>query len=457
MRCTNTRRKCDYLIAKEAQDDDGYASALEGFTKDRSHVQEMQRTGSDDSKALTSWTKSRSMQQLPIQYQLAKVCKLAPKASSDVNLPNKASPSPRIGSKDDLEAEIAASSSAPSEHSETSSHPPRTPALADTKATRLADEFELLACAPCDDHDAWMSKQRLLKRMKRLSSGSIHKRTLSQSIGSDTDDEDVKPYDANEIGASASGLRRLRRKTGKRLSLIFDDPPQRIVECDESESREDEVVQERIPDMEEMLMLALPYYEMDTDAAAIAKPPIQRPKHERVFCQLCNEGFRGVRELSRHHDRQHKGLVEKWVCIEPEDGINTQFEPSGLVGLATFALQASVALYKTVNSFNSHQEHVHDFAGETSALSGVLGSLTETITSTDLDLATLEVPLQRCGKACEEFEQEIQKCSQRSGGSRASFRDWARLRYMGDDIDSFRRVLSRYKMTISIALSDANL
>ncbi|OBT61738.1 hypothetical protein VE03_09170 [Pseudogymnoascus sp. 23342-1-I1] len=165
----------------------------------------------------------------------------------------------------------AASSRPPSSHSSSSSdssshqHTPPTPAPADAKATRLADEFELLACAPRDDHDAWLSKQRLLKRMKRLSSGSIHKRTLSQSIGSETDDEDIKPYDANEIGASASGLRRLRRKTGERLSLIFDDPPQRIVECEEPESGEDEVVQERIPDMEEMLMLALPYYEMDTD------------------------------------------------------------------------------------------------------------------------------------------------------------------------------------------------
>ncbi|KFZ10033.1 hypothetical protein V501_05363 [Pseudogymnoascus sp. VKM F-4519 (FW-2642)] len=166
-------------------------------------------------------------------------------------------------------SDAASSRGAPSEHSSSSStssqHTPPTPFPADTKATRLADEFELLACAPRDDHDAWMSKQRLLKRMKRLSSGSIHKRTLSQSIGSETDDEDIKPYDANEIGASASGLRRLRRKTGERLSLIFDDPPQRIVECEEPESGEDEVVQERIPDMEEMLMLALPYYEMDTD------------------------------------------------------------------------------------------------------------------------------------------------------------------------------------------------
>ena len=131
---------------------------------------------------------------------------------------------------------------------------------------------------------------------------------------------------------------------------------------------------------------------------------------------------------------------------------------SGLVALATFAFQASVALYETVNSFQSHQQRVRDLAEESSALSGVLGSLTETISdSADLDLSALKIPLRRCGKACEEFEQEIKKCSSRSGGSRASFRDWARLRYMGEDIDGFRRVLSGYKLTITVALSDANL
>jgi hypothetical protein len=131
---------------------------------------------------------------------------------------------------------------------------------------------------------------------------------------------------------------------------------------------------------------------------------------------------------------------------------------SGLVALATFAFQSSVALYETVNSYHSHQQRIRDLAEETSALSGVLGSLTETISaSTDLDLSALEIPLRRCGKACQEFEQEIKKCSLRSGGNRASFRDWARLRYMGEDVDGFRRVLSGYKMTITIALSDVNL
>jgi hypothetical protein len=137
----------------------------------------------------------------------------------------------------------------------------------DTKTTMLADEFENLDCNPREEHEVWLRHQRALKRRKRLSSGSIHKRTLSQSIGSETDDEDIKPYDANEVGSSASGLRRLRRKTGERMSLIFDDPPQRIVELDEPDSGDEDTRSQRIPDLTEgeVLMHALPYYEPDTD------------------------------------------------------------------------------------------------------------------------------------------------------------------------------------------------
>jgi hypothetical protein len=64
---------------------------------------------------------------------------------------------------------------------------------------------------------------------------------------------------------------------------------------------------------------------------AIAKTPYQRPKHERVscaFCTECPEGFRGQHELGRHHDRQHKEIVKKWVCVDPADGvINPIFRP----------------------------------------------------------------------------------------------------------------------------------
>jgi hypothetical protein len=131
---------------------------------------------------------------------------------------------------------------------------------------------------------------------------------------------------------------------------------------------------------------------------------------------------------------------------------------SGLLTLAGFAFQASITLYKTLQSFQFHPKQLRDLNEELEALSGVLGSLTETVNATtDVDLSALDLPLLRCGNACKEFEQEIMKCSSRSGGSRTSFRDWAKLRYMGDNIDGFRQLLAGYKSTINIALMDANL
>jgi hypothetical protein len=128
---------------------------------------------------------------------------------------------------------------------------------------------------------------------------------------------------------------------------------------------------------------------------------------------------------------------------------------SGLLTLATVAFQSSVALYQTIESFQSHLTRVRGLLEETEALTGVLQSLTETIRTTDLDLSALELPLRRCGSACTEFGQELIKCSARSGGSRTSFRDWAKLRYMGDNIDGFRQLVAGYKSTIVIALTDA--
>ncbi|KIM95852.1 hypothetical protein OIDMADRAFT_133734 [Oidiodendron maius Zn] len=110
-----------------------------------------------------------------------------------------------------------------------------------------------------------------------------------------------------------------------------------------------------------------------------------------------------------------------------------------LLSLATVAFQSSVALFKTVQSFRYHPKCIHELGEELEALSGVLGSLVETISATtDVDLLALEVPLLRCGKVCREFEQEIIKCSSWSSSNRTSFRDWTKLKYIEDDIYSFR-------------------
>ncbi|KAH7370315.1 hypothetical protein BKA65DRAFT_488158 [Rhexocercosporidium sp. MPI-PUGE-AT-0058] len=85
---------------------------------------------------------------------------------------------------------------------------------------------------------------------------------------------------------------------------------------------------------------------------------------------------------------------------------------SGLLALAGFAFQASITLYQTVQSFKFHPKQLRDLKEELEALSGVLGSLTETVSATtDVDLSALDLPLLRCGNACKEFGQEIMSCN----------------------------------------------
>ena len=131
---------------------------------------------------------------------------------------------------------------------------------------------------------------------------------------------------------------------------------------------------------------------------------------------------------------------------------------SGLVGLGTAACGGVVSLYKLIQSFRHHPKHVRDLMQGLEELQGILQQLTKTVESDiGIDLSAIELPLQRCINACKEFEQEILKCSSRSSGDRTSFQDWAKLRYMGDNIDGFRRQLSGYQLTIGVALADANL
>lgn len=130
---------------------------------------------------------------------------------------------------------------------------------------------------------------------------------------------------------------------------------------------------------------------------------------------------------------------------------------SGLLALATFALQSSKSLYQAVESFQSNGRTIRELREELEALDGVLQSLYQAAAKSNSDLTGLKLPLFRCGKACRDFEAMIIKCTAHSGGSRTSFRDWAKLKYMGDDIIGFKNMLAGYKSTISIALGDANL
>ena len=130
---------------------------------------------------------------------------------------------------------------------------------------------------------------------------------------------------------------------------------------------------------------------------------------------------------------------------------------SGIVALAAFAFKSSKFLFEAINNVRNNSRVVRELKNENESLTLVLKSLCETVAKSDVEMVALELPLLRCGKACEEFGAAIKKSTAHSTDSRASFRDWTRLRYMGDDIAGFRNTLASYKSTISIALADFNM
>lgn len=130
---------------------------------------------------------------------------------------------------------------------------------------------------------------------------------------------------------------------------------------------------------------------------------------------------------------------------------------SGLLALAVFAFNSSVSLYQAVESFRSNQRTIRELKEELEALNGVLQPLQDEAANSNSSLEGLKLPLLCCGKACKDFEALIVRCTEHSDGSRTSFRDWAKLKYMGADIAGFKNMLAGYKSTISIALGDANL
>jgi hypothetical protein len=115
------------------------------------------------------------------------------------------------------------------------------------------------------DFQKFLVRSRLEKRRKRMSSGSIGKRSITESIGSDTDMEDLKVQylDASQAGSSA---RRLRRKLGNRQSLQFQDPPlPRIDQADEPNTSDDEF-------LDDEALKELPYYTLDYITMEVDSP-----------------------------------------------------------------------------------------------------------------------------------------------------------------------------------------
>ena len=131
---------------------------------------------------------------------------------------------------------------------------------------------------------------------------------------------------------------------------------------------------------------------------------------------------------------------------------------SGVSALVITTLQVLITLQKTISSYRGHKKSVCDLLDEILALTQVLSKLDETVAvDNGKDFSALEFPLRRCKLTCKALYDELMRCLSRSSDSRTSFRDWVRLKFMGEDIDGTRRQLAEFKMTIQIALADANL
>ncbi|KFY45318.1 hypothetical protein V494_01008 [Pseudogymnoascus sp. VKM F-4513 (FW-928)] len=113
--CIRSGRTCSFRRAHivSADDDGKQVSETEGsgFTKDRSHVQEMQMPGSDDN-TVSSRAIRASRRQREIKYQLAKASVLGIEAISDVNLSNEASPPLSTNLEEDSDTKSESSVSA---------------------------------------------------------------------------------------------------------------------------------------------------------------------------------------------------------------------------------------------------------------------------------------------------------------------------------------------------------
>ncbi|SPJ89680.1 uncharacterized protein FTOL_13041 [Fusarium torulosum] len=116
---------------------------------------------------------------------------------------------------------------------------------------------------------------------------------------------------------------------------------------------------------------------------------------------------------------------------------------SGVLALVTFAFQSSTILFKTVRSFKTQDANARALKTELSDLTGVLQSLLETVTNhPEINFDSLELPLLRCGKTCEEYGKLIARCTRHSNGTRPSFRDWIGQQYLKGDITDFKDMLA---------------
>ncbi|KAF1818797.1 uncharacterized protein K489DRAFT_326648 [Dissoconium aciculare CBS 342.82] len=130
---------------------------------------------------------------------------------------------------------------------------------------------------------------------------------------------------------------------------------------------------------------------------------------------------------------------------------------SSVVALVTFGLQTSKILRTTIESFQNRTKTIRDLRIDVLALFGALEELNEAVEDGTAEFDRLKLPLYSCAILCSDFNGMIHKCTSRTSDSKGSFRDWTKLHFRGNDIETFRTTLAGYKSTIQVAIGAINL
>jgi Fungal N-terminal domain of STAND proteins len=128
-----------------------------------------------------------------------------------------------------------------------------------------------------------------------------------------------------------------------------------------------------------------------------------------------------------------------------------------ILTLATICVQSSASLYGTIDSFKSRKQDVRILKTEVGALNIVLQALEKNIEESSENFEVLRIILQHCHQACKDFEKTVLEEFRDSGSRLQEIKAWAKLQYLGNDINKFRKLIGSYKATMTVALADANL
>ncbi|KAH0378590.1 hypothetical protein KCU92_g8661, partial [Aureobasidium melanogenum] len=110
---------------------------------------------------------------------------------------------------------------------------------------------------------------------------------------------------------------------------------------------------------------------------------------------------------------------------------------SGVLALATFGFQASISLYQTLGSIESHNKDVANLQRELEVLIAVIQPLQQEI---------------QVGSVTHESRYAVLKTPLYSCDSKSSLRDWLRMQYNGRTAKELGDRLANYKITLELAL-----